>query len=362
MTQQDGLQVRIAHRNVIFKFLSTYRWARISDIALMLWPDNSNASARAHLLCRSLESQKILHRRSIPDGMGFVVLLTKQGADLASEVLGVNVFCWEKMGVLSSTNSSQPALWYPCKRVKHAVLTRTAIAFLYGRGKAEEFRSEEDWKSEFKNSDGKIPDSTFNFRSATYWVEVENAHKTGKNMQEVAQAAVDVLLERKKICTDFCLVATKGSRHIEVFKKHFKEVWKRDYSEEILYLELDFGSDPRLKLIQVSLKKIEFDAVQVSDRELYWDDLVFIRDRVYSNKWTLKGEGVHSTLVLRLIRDDWIANLNPPIDGFNCEEYLNGISVTQVELAMSEAKKWAFQILSAEKKKFEESRRNKNRA
>lgn len=352
MSQEDGLQVRIAYRNVIFKFLATYRWARISDLALMLWPGNPNASARAHLLCRSLESQRILHRRSIPDGMGFVVLLTKQGADLASEVLGFNVSCWEKTGVLSSTNSSQPALWYPCKRIKHAVLTRTAISFLFGRGKAEEFRSEEDWKSQFKNSDGKIPDSTFKFKDTRYWVEVENAHKTGKNMQEVAQAAVDVLLERKKICTEFCLVAVKGSRHIEVFRKHFKEVWKRDYPEQIIYLELDFGSDPRLKLIDAKLHKIEFDAAQVSVRELYWDDLVFVGDRLHSNKWTLKGEGMQSTLVLRLIREDWIANLHPPIDGYECEEYLSGISGTQVELAMSEAKKWAFQILSAQMKKF----------
>jgi hypothetical protein len=351
MTQKDGFEVRIAYRNVIFKFLSAYRWARVSDLATMLWPDNPNSSARAHLLCRSLESQKILHRRTLPDDMGFVVLLTKQGADLASEVLGIPVSCWEKMGELSQTKSLKPPLWYPCKRIKHAALTRTAIATIYPKG-VSEFRSEEEWKSQNKKSIGKIPDSTFTHNGNTFWVEVENAHKTGKNMEEVALAAVDVLSGQKQICNKFCLVAAKGSRHLEVFTKHFKNLWKKNYPGKIMYFELEIADGPRVKVLGSQLRKIEFPPVHILKEEKEWDELRFIQDAGYDFRWKLqKQEGMESTVLLRKVREEWIVNLVPSIDGYECEKYLNDIAPNQKELAMREAKKWAYEIIKEESDK-----------
>ena len=311
---------------------------------MMLWPGNPNSSARAHLLCRSLESQKLLHRRTLPDDIGIAVLLTKQGADMASDLLGISVFCWEKMGTISVASTGKPPLWYPCKRLKHALFTRTAIAYLYTKG-VKDFKSEEDWKTQPQISAGKIPDSTFVYGENNFWVEVENAHKTGKNMEEVAIAAVDVLLGRKKEWKKFCLVAAKGTRHKDVFEKHFKVAWRESFATKILFVELDVSSDPRVKVLKARLEHLNFEGVVLSSEEIEWNKMQFEEVPEGSNIWELRNKLMDSYVILQNVSEIWEVSIYLNKYGTTQKEPLPGIKKSQVELAKRHAKKWAYPLL-----------------
>jgi hypothetical protein len=174
-------------KNVIqaLRFLHEFGWLRIAELGMLMKPHtNTTLEAGARLARRLAERQLVLLRR-LPDGAGQALVLASAGARLLTEN-GVSALTGKDLG--KTFNEA----WIPSSSWRHDILAHAVLCDLHRRGyqviPEAEIRRLEGTATKLPDGLAKSPGND----GSWLMLEVENARKSGPNMNRLAETVVRV--------------------------------------------------------------------------------------------------------------------------------------------------------------------------
>lgn len=167
-------------------FINKFGWIRSIELGKLMWPHQSTSRQRADGLLRRLVKRGWALQRTLPDRCGNAYVLTQEGAN----ELFASHDCAEIKQPWSNAQYGKfiDGIWLPTIRWKHNLIAQGVLCDLHRRG--FKIFSERDLRG-WKIGITKIPDGLAVFddeNQKTFWIEVENARKSGKQMKDLAEA------------------------------------------------------------------------------------------------------------------------------------------------------------------------------
>lgn len=162
-------------------WVNTFGSLRTAELGKLMWPNDPHARTRTDRVARSWIERGLVIARPLPDGAGRLLVLSEPGARLLRNE-GIEARSGKDIGETKAGKWIAPAYW------QHDLMAAGVLATLYENG--YEIQTER----EIRNSNPsliKIPDGLAwesEQPNKAYWLEVENARKTGKHMQDLANA------------------------------------------------------------------------------------------------------------------------------------------------------------------------------
>lgn len=157
-------------------WISRFRWLRAKELGSFIWPEDAFSHTRANRLIRQLLKRQLVGIQQLPHRAGFAVALTKQGAQLL-KAQGIYARTGRSLGSLKNGNWTPPADW------QHHLLTLNVMSDLHRQGFT--LITEEEIRAAHSRL-AKIPDGLAIKGGTIYWLEVENARKTGRPLTQLA--------------------------------------------------------------------------------------------------------------------------------------------------------------------------------
>lgn len=178
-TQNPPLTAQQQRRENILKSLraiSDFGWLRAPEMGAFVWPQNALPSAPASPLVRAMLAENLIRAHALPDRAGRALMLSRRGAATL-----------RKSGIEASACDrwEAPSSW------RHDLLAAGLLGQLHRRG--WEVISEARIRGKVGGLVAKIPDGLARDPSgAWWWVEIENARKTGPALRHLAQTAAAI--------------------------------------------------------------------------------------------------------------------------------------------------------------------------
>lgn len=156
-----------------------FGWLRAAELGAFMWPANATSAEAANRMIRSWVVRKLVLVRELPDRAGKATVLALAGVQLLA-AHGYTAHSGKDIGTLSGSQ------WMPPKSWRHDLMAAGVLAHLFKRGC--KVIPEQSLRREPTQSP-KLPDGLICTPSGHWiWLEVENAVKTGKNMQMLGKA------------------------------------------------------------------------------------------------------------------------------------------------------------------------------
>ena len=185
----------IGERNTVavLTFLYRFGWLTSRMLSILVWPTAKQAPAMARRAVRGLVDDKLILRRSLPEG-GDCYVLSATGARFLNDATG-----------LAATSGASLPLGNPTHRA-------CANWFLVGHindGNAVWTEHEiQTGRAPLVAVDGKVPDGLVELPEGMLWVEVENAWKNRKERAKV------VAFCRRQLLPGFQLAELAPGRYL----------------------------------------------------------------------------------------------------------------------------------------------------
>lgn len=167
-------------------WVNRFGWIRTTELGPLLWPQNASARHQADRLVRRWLERGLVLARELPEGAGRALVLAQGGVDLLSEH-DVRAASGKDIGKVVRWHP--PKIWHPDwlppKTWRHDLLAAGLLVELHRQGwtvyPEREIRQRGGWLA-------KVPDGLAVKGSEVAWLEVERAHKTGKQGRELIDA------------------------------------------------------------------------------------------------------------------------------------------------------------------------------
>lgn len=183
--RMDSIIQRLQNDLCGLRNLHEFGWLRANELGLLLWPENSSNAVAASRVIRSWISRQLVLPRKLPDRAGIAVVLSRKGVQFLAE-----------HGVEASTGTAWgktiEGQWQPPPSWRHDLLAAGVLCSLSAQGWEV---LPEAMLLRLPSKPPKLPDGLAKPPATEqqpdpkwHWVEVENAHKSGKRMQELAKA------------------------------------------------------------------------------------------------------------------------------------------------------------------------------
>ena len=162
----------IGERNTvaILTFLYRFGWLTSRMLSALVWPTARQAPAMARRAVRSLVDDKLILRRSLPEG-GECYVLSASGARFLNDATGISATGGASLPLGNALHRAC-ANWYLINHLSAGDVVWTEHEIQTGRAPVV-------------SVDGKIPDGLVELPEGMLWVEVENAWKNRKERAKV---------------------------------------------------------------------------------------------------------------------------------------------------------------------------------
>ena len=162
----------IGERNTvaILTFLYRFGWLTSRMLSALVWPTARQAPAMARRAVRSLVDDKLILRRSLPEG-GECYVLSASGARFLNDATGISATGGASLPLGNPTHRAC-ANWHLIGHINEGSKVWTEHEIQTGRAPVV-------------SVDGKIPDGLVELPEGMLWVEVENAWKNRKERAKV---------------------------------------------------------------------------------------------------------------------------------------------------------------------------------
>lgn len=163
----------------VLRLIAHHRWMRPQELAAILFEQKPFAIKYAESICRRLVLEGLALRRKLPSHNGTAFLLSQSGAELVTK--------WQGIGFRSGKDWGRTinGVWLPPSSWRHDLIAHGLLAVLHNKG----------WECfpehMLRREDGvdKYPDGlAFHEKGTGLWVEVEQARKSGLNMNHLITA------------------------------------------------------------------------------------------------------------------------------------------------------------------------------
>lgn len=167
------------------RFVHQFGWLRIAELGMLMKPHTNTSLEAGARLARNLAKRQLVLLRRLPDGAGQALVLASAGARLLAEN-GISAVTGKDLGkALNET-------WIPSLSWRHDILAHGVLCDLHRQG------YQVIPETEIRRQAGattKLPDGLVLAPGAeSRWLilEVENARKSGPNMNRLAETVVRV--------------------------------------------------------------------------------------------------------------------------------------------------------------------------
>lgn len=161
-------------------FIHRFGWLRTAELGKLLWPGMATARQSADRLARSWINRRLVLSRQLPEGAGRALVLAAAGVSLLSSE-GIIASSGKDIGKITGTEWRAPITW------RHDLIAHGVLCELHRLGFTVHPEAELR-RHEMRLA--KIPDGLAVKGGEVLWLEVENARKTGKAMNTLAEALV----------------------------------------------------------------------------------------------------------------------------------------------------------------------------
>lgn len=177
----DGYEQRTKNDQRGLAWINAFGGLRTAELGRLMWPNAPYSRTRADRATRSWLERGLVLARPLPDGAGRLLVLAEPGARwLRNE--GVEARSGKDIGETLAGAWIAPASW------KHDLMAAGVLVDLYEKG--YEIQPEREIRKRNPTLT-KIPDGLAwhpERPNASFWLEIESARKSGKNMLELASA------------------------------------------------------------------------------------------------------------------------------------------------------------------------------
>lgn len=196
----NNLEKRRLNHALSLKYIHQFGWLRTVELGKLMWPHLATSRQSADRLARNLIESRLVIVRELPERSGRALVLSASGARLLSEE-GIIAESGKDIGKQIEQG------WVPNLTWRHDLIAQGVLCELHKDGyeiyPEHEIRK---WNLDL----GKIPDGLAVRDDETFWIEVENARKSGKEMKRLARALCTVATGGVKVgnfIADTALVA-----------------------------------------------------------------------------------------------------------------------------------------------------------
>lgn len=175
----SGFEIRHDNDAAGLRWIHIFGWLRSAELGPLLWPGQQYARTQADRVIRGWRERRLVIERRLPDGAGRAVVLSDAGARLLHEVGVEDARSGKDWG---ETDGDR---WRPDNAWKHDLIAAGVLIQLRNRGC--EILPEKQLRRE-NPALIKIPDGLAWNANMVFWVEVENARKSGPALNHLAEA------------------------------------------------------------------------------------------------------------------------------------------------------------------------------
>jgi hypothetical protein len=236
------------------RWIDDFGWLRPSELGSLLWPKQPTYRKSAEVLVRKWLKQGWILRRKLGDA-GSAVVLTESGAARLNELSPNQV---QSRAGTRWGNHQGGAAWSPPPAWRHELLQSSLLAW---------FRRHTHWEivpervlRRLGTGKNRVPDGlVFDHkvpvkREQTWWLEVENARKSGKAMQGMAEILIEIAhSQERSVCGDYVATAPmlavvlgkkddRGFQHAQALRavEAIRRIADRDIRLMLAIIECDF--------------------------------------------------------------------------------------------------------------------------
>ena len=163
------------------QWINRFGTLRTAELGRYVWPNDTYARTRADRIARGWLQRGLVIARTLPDGAGRTLVLSEAGARLLRSD-GIKANSGKDIGETKAGRWIAPADW------KHDLMTAGVLLSMYERNyeihTEREIRTANPTLTKFPDGLIRHPDEP----DSVYWLEVENARKSGRPMESLANA------------------------------------------------------------------------------------------------------------------------------------------------------------------------------
>jgi len=181
----NGYEQRKQNDTKGLTWVAAFGGLRSAELGRLMWPNDDYARTRTDRAARSWVERGLVMVRPLPDGAGRLLVLAEPGARVLRDE-GVDARSGKDIGETKAGEWIAPADW------KHDLIAAGVLSHLHAQG--YEIQPEREIRKRNPTLT-KIPDGlAWNpaYPNIAYWLEVERARKSGKGMQQLADALCSV--------------------------------------------------------------------------------------------------------------------------------------------------------------------------
>lgn len=160
------------------RFIHNFGWLRTAELGGLMWPKNKSSRQQADRLSRRWVARNLVIVRKLPDGAGRALVLSTAGVRVLAEH-GIKATSGKDVGQVRGATWTPPAAW------RHDLIACGVLVELHKRGYTI---FPEHQIRRLSGRLAKIPDGLAVNGPDVFWLEVENARKSGPEMRQLAEA------------------------------------------------------------------------------------------------------------------------------------------------------------------------------
>lgn len=185
----DGRLIRQRNDLRGLRYILDFGWLLVEDLGRLMWPNSQDFKRQAYRLVRSWRKRHLVIERLHPEFDQTLLVLSEKGAAFLKKA-GIG---YAESG--SSWGRITNDQWRPGKNWRHDLAcTRLSIS-LSRHGHL--ITTERQIRAEHADEKPrKWPDLISIKDGETFWIEVESARKSGENLDDLAQAIIDLTFNR----------------------------------------------------------------------------------------------------------------------------------------------------------------------
>lgn len=269
MTLSTIEKSRIITQNILI-LIARFGWLRPKEIGIFIWPEASDSQKRAEKWARSAAKNGLILSRKLPSIAGQCLVLAERGcAEIKNITDGfIPKYYIEKSG--KDYGKYIDGVWQPNMWWQHDLIIASTIAYIFKENNGDiNYYTELEVRKETQGGMHKYPDFILGLKNKNnkfeyFWVEVENARKTGGAMKLLAGELITFYLD-SKIKTYYSVLGKEIISSIVVYAKTALDErgYKLDHKTRICNaIEKYAKCDVTIDFMGVSLKNFTVNNIE----------------------------------------------------------------------------------------------------